>query len=177
MIQSNKVITHAILILLVVFIAYQVTTTLYNRQIDIIYSLDKKQNDHEIINIINNADKYIYFAVYTFTKDNIADALINAKKRGLIVWGITDNKEAESAYEKPIIKKLINAGITIETQKHPDGIMHIKSIITDKAYAMGSYNWTESATIANDELLEVGTNQYIHNQYFNILKRILLANQ
>ena len=138
---------------------------------------DAVHDDQEIISIIDNADKYVYFAVYAFTRDNIADALVKAKKRGLIVWGITDKNESETEYEKPVIEKLLSAGVTVETQRHKRGIMHIKAVVTDKGYAMGSYNWTNSATVANDELLETGTNRYFHDQYFEILKRVLMANQ
>lgn len=156
---------------------YKISENYFDRQFRIIYSRDKKQNDQEIINLINNADKYIYFAVFTFTKDNIAAALIRAKQKGLIVWGLTDSGQAAEDYEKPILQRLSKAGVAVETQKHDDGIMHIKAIVTDKAYAMGSYNWTESATIANDELLEIGTNKNIHDRYFEILKMILITDQ
>jgi len=47
--------------------------------------LDDKQNDQEIINVIDGARKYVYFAIYEFTKDNIAQALIAAKERELML--------------------------------------------------------------------------------------------
>lgn len=143
----------------------------------ILYSLDKRANDQAIIDIIDAAQKYIYFAVYTFTKNDIADALINAKKKGIDVQGITDTEQAKSDYEKPIVQKLKAAGIQIETQQHDDGLMHIKAVVTDKEYAMGSYNWTESATVANDELLEIGTDDRVSAAYADIIKRILAVNR
>ena len=143
---------------------------------NIYYSLDKRQNDQVIIDLISKSKKYIYFAIYTFTKNNIADALILAKKRGVFVCGITDTGQSETSFEKPIIEKLINAGISIETQKSA-GLMHIKAIVSESAYAIGSYNWTESATISNDEILEVGTDKKITNEYLGIIKKVLLKNK
>ncbi len=143
----------------------------------IFYSLDKRANDQAIIDVVNGAQRYIYFAVYVFTKSNIADALVAAKQRGIDVRGITDAGEAVTAYEKPVIQELAAAGIAVETQKHADGLMHIKAIVTDKAYAMGSYNWTESATVANDELLEVGTDDRLRGEYADIIKNILTVNR
>lgn len=175
--KLNRIATIAILFILSIFSTFQISQRYFDHQLKVIYSLDKRQNDQEIIHLINDARKYVYFAVFTFTKDDIADALIKAKQRGLIVWGITDTGQNQTEYEKPTIDKLRTAGVAVETQKHLDGIMHIKAIVTDKAYAMGSYNWTEAATEANDELLEVGTNSYLHDQYFEIIKRILLTNQ
>ncbi len=148
----------------------------FERGIQVIYNLDKKENDQEIIKLINDADKYIYFAIFTFTKDDIADALIRAKERGVLVWGITDLEQTDSN-NKLIIERLLAAKIPVETQKHMDGIMHIKAIVTDKAYASGSYNWTEAATSHNDEILEIGTNKYLHDKYLAILEKLLVINQ
>ena len=57
--------------------------------------------------------------------------------------------------------------------------MHIKAIVTDSAYAIGSYNWTESATTENDELLEIGTNpalrQSVRKYFDEIIKRLSKA--
>jgi phosphatidylserine/phosphatidylglycerophosphate/cardiolipin synthase-like enzyme len=142
----------------------------------VIYSLDKKENDQEIIKLIDGANKYIYFAIFTFTKDNIADALVRAKQRGALVWGITDLEQTNSN-NKLIVEKLLSAKIPMETQKHTDGIMHIKTIVTEKAYASGSYNSTESATSHNDEVLEIGTNKYLRSKYLAIIEKLLVTNQ
>ena len=142
----------------------------------VFYSLDGKQNDKEIINVIEGARKYVYFAIYEFTKDNIAQALIAAREKGIDVEGITDRDDAATSYEMPIVKELQAAGIMVETQQHTSGIMHIKAVVTDNEYASGSYNWTSSATLVNDEVLEVGTDENTREQYENILKKILVAN-
>jgi hypothetical protein len=143
----------------------------------VIYSLDVKQNDQEIIALINAAKSKIYFAMYEFTLKDIADALVAAKKRGVDVQGLVDSTESASSYDAPIISELTSAGISIETEKHADGngIMHIKAIVTDSAYAIGSYNWTESATTENDELLEIGTDPALRQVYENILTKLLNA--
>ena len=143
----------------------------------VIYSLDQKQNDKEIIALISSAKNHIYFAIYEFTLKDVADALVAAKKRGVDVRGLVDAGESSNSYDKPIIAELLDAGIPVETEKHSDGngIMHIKAIVTDSAYAIGSYNWTGSATTENDELLEIGTDQTLRQTYENILKRLLDA--
>lgn len=145
--------------------------------IRVIYSLDQKQNDQEIIALIDSAKTKIYFAIYEFTLRDIADALVAAKKRGVAVRGLVDAGESSNSYDKPIIAELIAAGIPVETEKHADGngIMHIKAIVTDSAYAMGSYNWTGSATTENDELLEIGTDPVLRQAYENVLRRLLDA--
>ncbi len=60
----------------------------------IIYSLDKKQNDQEIIALIDGAKTHIYFAMYEFTLRDIADVLVAAKQRGIDVQGLVDSDES-----------------------------------------------------------------------------------
>lgn len=143
----------------------------------IIYSLDQKQNDQQIIALINAAQTKIYFAMYEFTLQDVADALVAAKKRGVDVRGLVDAVESANSYDKPIISELVANGIPVETEKHPDGngIMHIKAIVTDQAYALGSYNWTGSATTENDDLLEIGTDPSVRQAYENVLTKLLAA--
>ena len=54
-----------------------------------------------------------------------------------------------------------------------NGIMHIKLLVTEQAYAFGSYNWTRSATTLNDEILEIGTDRALRQAYENIFKEII----
>ena len=143
----------------------------------VVYSLDAKQNDQELIALINDAEEYIYFAIYTFTLPNVADALAEAKKRGVDVKGIVDSKQSSDSYGAPIIATMRAAGIPLVTEKHAtgNGIMHIKLLVTEKAYIFGSYNWTRSATTINDEIIEIGTDPALRQVYENILKRLLDA--
>ena len=143
----------------------------------VVYSLDKKQNDAELIALIDAAEDHIYFAIYTFTLPNIADALVAAKKRGVTVKGIVDSEQSRNSYGAPITEKLLTAGISVVAEKHAsgNGIMHLKLLVTESAFATGSYNWTKSATTINDEVLEIGTNPELRQAYENILKKLLTA--
>lgn len=140
----------------------------------VLYSLDAKQNDQELVALIDGAKTHVYFAIYEFTLKDVADALVRAKKRGLDVRGLADSGESASSYDQPLMKELAAAGIPVETEKHADGngIMHIKLLVTDSAYAMGSYNWTGSATSENDEVLEIGTDPSLITVYEQLLLRL-----
>ncbi|MFZ2167524.1 MAG: phospholipase D-like domain-containing protein [Minisyncoccia bacterium] len=143
----------------------------------VIYSLDQKQNDQEIISLINETEDHIYFAIYTFTLPSIADALVEAKKRGVDVRGIMDSEQSSNSYGAPITEKLRAAGIPLVKERHAsgNGIMHIKLLVTEQAYAFGSYNWTRSATTINDEILEIGTDPGLRQTYETILKKLFEA--
>jgi phosphatidylserine/phosphatidylglycerophosphate/cardiolipin synthase-like enzyme len=160
-----------------ILVGYKITVPVAPGDFAVLYSLDKKQNDQALVSTIDGAQSYVYFAIYEFTKENIADALISAKERGLDVEGIMDAGQSQDGAQAKIVDKLKAVGIPVEFQKHPKGIMHMKLLVTDHAYALGSYNWTESATKLNDEILEIGTAEQSRKEYLDIIKRVLAANQ
>ncbi len=126
----------------------------------------------KIIAEIQDAQNHVYFAVYTFTRKDIRDALLAAKARGLEVKGITDKDQyTKLKSQTDIIDSLKNAGIPVVVQTHL-GIMHLKVLVTDKAYASGSYNWTASATTLNDEVLETGTDPNIRGEFERIFLKM-----
>lgn len=138
-------------------------------EIRVYYNQDEQLNDR-IVDVIRGADKFVYFSIYTFTRRDIEDALLAAKYRGLDVRGITDlSQYQQAAGQKAIIDELKKYGIPVLFQNH-DGIMHMKVVVTDKAYASGSYNWTASATTMNDEVLEVGSDPDVRAQYQRVLE-------
>jgi hypothetical protein len=172
---SNKLLVIGV-VLLVILAAFA-GRAYTEHQFRVVYSRDLHKNDQELISLIDNAHSYIYFAIYTFTKSDIADALVKAKKRGVTVEGIMDKSQAAESFESSVIAELTAAGIPLETEVHTDGIMHIKALVTENAYASGSYNWTASATESNDEFLEIGTDRYVHDQYLALIKKIIAANK
>ncbi len=160
-----------------VLIGYKIAGPVAVRDFTILYSLDKKQNDQAVVNLVDGADKYVYFAIYEFTKANIADALIRAKERGIDVQGIMDAGQSRDVAQARIVSELERAGIPVEFQKHERGIMHLKMLVTDTAYAFGSYNWTEAATALNDEILEIGTAESLREKYLDIIEKVLVTNR
>lgn len=171
-ISSDKYIQYLLVAVFFAWFGFIISGLYTNSQFQVIYSLDKKSNDKEIVKVIDDADRYVYFAIYYFTKDNIAEALIRAKKRGVEVEGITD-REASKGSNKNVIEKLTRAGIPVEIRNNNQGIMHLKTIVTDDAYVSGSFNWTQSATISNDEVLEIGTNESVRKKYLEIIQKLL----
>ncbi len=140
-------------------------------QIQVYYNQEHALND-EIVKEIRDADKFVYFGVYTFTRSDIQQALLAAKYRGLKVVGITDRDQYNKIdSQKKLINELRESDIPVFTQDHM-AIMHLKVLVTDKAYASGSFNWTAAATNLNDEVLEVGHDQKIRQQYQNIMEEI-----
>ncbi len=141
------------------------------RQIRVYYNQDIEANKR-IVQTIQDADKFVYFAIYTFTRTDIKDALLGAKHRGLDVKGVMDREQTQKIDDqKQIYKELQEAGIPLAVQDH-SAIMHMKTVVTDKGYASGSYNWTSAATNLNDEVLEIGNDDAIRKQYLSVLEEL-----
>ncbi len=135
---------------------YYTSRYLPAHQIAVYYNHEHELNK-EIISVIQDADKFVYFSVYTFTRQDIKDALLGAKYRGLTVIGLTDKTQIDQASgQKDIVKELENAGIPVY-ERNEDGIMHTKAVVTDKTYASGSYNWTTSPPILTMKSWKSGT--------------------
>ncbi len=140
-------------------------------QTKVLYSKEDKI-DEILVSEIQQAEKFVYFAVYTITKENIVNALIAARLRGLEVLGILDLNQLDIPEEKPWVAKLKKYGVVLKIPQKESGLMHIKMLVTDKAYASGSFNYTVSAAFYNDEVLEVGRVEGIRKQYLSVFKRL-----
>jgi phosphatidylserine/phosphatidylglycerophosphate/cardiolipin synthase-like enzyme len=142
------------------------------RQVRVYYNQDIRANQ-ELIKVIQEADEYVHFAVYTFTRNDIKDALLGAKHRGLDVQGVVDRTQIDRIeLQGKIVKELRQAGIPVTVHDHL-GIMHLKTLVTDKAYVSGSYNWTAAATTLNDEVLEIGSDPALRQQYQKVVDTLL----
>ncbi len=125
-----------------------------------------------IIKEIDGAKSSIDIAMYSFTRSDIAHALVNARKRGITVRIIMDDGRAKTENSKS--RFFLNNNFD---QKLVEPTMHNKfAIIDDKLLITGSYNWTNSAESRNFEnILFIRNSPNLIKQYkeqFNGLWRI-----
>jgi len=110
-----------------------------------------------IVRAINSATSKIRIQVFYFTDSTIAQALIDAKNRGVDIQIIMDASGAENAYSKH--KDLRNADIPVKVENW-GGKEHMKTLVADDyMVVIGSQNWTASGSSSNDE-----NTLYIENQ-------------
>lgn len=102
-----------------------------------------------ILKVIAEAEKSIYFLVFSFTLDEIGDQLISEKRRGVNVQGIFDSLLARGTGSE--FTRLKCAGIQVFLDGNPH-TMHHKFFIIDEQWIMtGSMNYSQSGTERNDE--------------------------
>ncbi|MFQ6102151.1 MAG: phosphatidylserine/phosphatidylglycerophosphate/cardiolipin synthase family protein [Anaerolineae bacterium] len=105
----------------------------------------------QLIAEIEGAQSRIRFMAFTLTSREIADAMLERARAGVVVQGVIEDRNAERDYSQ--YERLR----TVVHDVLPDGnpyIMHHKVIIVDDATViLGSYNFTASAEEDNDENL------------------------
>jgi phosphatidylserine/phosphatidylglycerophosphate/cardiolipin synthase-like enzyme len=125
-----------------------------------------------IATAIQNANNDLFFGVYTFTDNGIAQQIKTAFNNGISVRGIIDEFSLPfNAYSilNPVLgnNMLINAGTTL---------YHDKTLVadamlpaSDPVVITGSHNWTNQANTSNDENMVIIHHPGIANQYYQSL--------
>ena len=104
-----------------------------------------------ILKMISSAQKSIELAIYHLTSRSLAKALVMASKNGVSVRVYADGENAREYYSK--INFLKKNGVPVKIESG-EGLMHNKfCVIDDSTVITGSYNWTTSADLKNDENL------------------------
>lgn len=115
-----------------------------------------------ILREIDRAKQELLVAVYAFTSNELASALVRARSRGVSVQVIID-REFDSGNDKSQSKFLESQRIPVRRltgviksigTDNERGLMHQKFAVIDrKTVFTGSYNWTRAAESLNDENL------------------------
>jgi phosphatidylserine/phosphatidylglycerophosphate/cardiolipin synthase-like enzyme len=105
----------------------------------------------EIISEIEAAQSRIRFMAFTFTSEEIADAMLERGQAGVVVQGVVEDRNAGRSYSQ--YERLLEAGHDVLPDGNPYIMHHKVIIIDDTTTILGSYNFTASAEERNDENL------------------------
>ncbi|MCV3301124.1 phospholipase D family protein (plasmid) [Pantoea allii] len=104
-----------------------------------------------VLRTIDDAHDSIRLMGYSFTSPEVVKSLVAAKKRGVDVRVVIDDKGNRSKASQAAMNVVVNAGIPLRINGQ-FRIMHDKVIITDgKNVETGSFNYTRSAAEYNSE--------------------------
>lgn len=102
-----------------------------------------------LVNTINNTRSSLLIQAYSFTSPPIAEAVVNAFKRGVDVRVIVDKSLVSEKYTSATFLK--NAGVPVVIDTKP-AIAHNKAMIFDQQSVFTcSFNFTRSAQDRNAE--------------------------
>jgi len=124
-----------------------------------------------LVDIINTANESIYFMAFSFTSDPIGDAVRERAQDGVTVAGVMDVEQIESNIGTEF-DAFRQAGLDVYRDGNA-GQMHHKTIIIDESIVItGSYNFTNSAEVRNDEYVLVIYNEEIAKLFIAEFQRI-----
>ena len=102
-----------------------------------------------IADLLVTAKQTVDICVFTITDNRISDAITSAHRRGVRVRIISDD---DKAFDKGSdIGHLRSRGIDCRVDKTEHHMHHKFSIFDHRLLLTGSYNWTRSAALSNEE--------------------------
>jgi phosphatidylserine/phosphatidylglycerophosphate/cardiolipin synthase-like enzyme len=102
-----------------------------------------------VLKAINSAQKSIHVAAYSFTSKPIAEALLAAKKRGVDVEVIADEKSNSGKYSATTY--LANNNVQVKLDGNYPIFHHKFMVIDGKSLETGSFNYSAAAANKNAE--------------------------
>jgi cardiolipin hydrolase len=116
------------------------------------------------------ARRKVDVCVFTITDDRIRAAMLDARRRGVVIRVISDNDKALD--EGSDIEPLRRAGIEVRVDQTEAHMHHKFALYDDARLLTGSYNWTRSAANYNQENLIVTADRSIVERFRTEFERL-----
>lgn len=145
--------------------AVQLPTAIPAQQIEIAFSPEAGA-EALVLKMIGSARQSIRLAGYSFTSPAVVRGLMEAKRRGVDVKVLVDDKGNRGQSSIAAINLIVNADIPIRVIS-TYAIHHDKYIVVDGTHTeTGSFNYSQAATKSNSEnVLVVWNNPAVARQY------------
>jgi len=137
--------------------------------VQVYFSPDDGVEQH-VVEAIHQAQHSVYFLTFSLTSDAVSEALLNAYKRGLDVAGVIESGQAGN--EGSDYQALLDAGVDVRLDGNPANMHHKVILIDGEVLITGSYNFSRSAEMRNDENLLVVHNPQLVAQFMQEFDRI-----
>jgi phosphatidylserine/phosphatidylglycerophosphate/cardiolipin synthase-like enzyme len=134
------------------------------------FSPDDSVSAH-LVDIIESAQQSVVFLAFSFTSDDIADAMLDRARAGVTVSGVFEDTQVSSNTGDEY-RRLRRAGLDVRLDGNPRNMHHKVIIIDDKIVITGSYNFSANAENLNDENLIVIYSPQIAAQYMSEFHKI-----
>ncbi len=144
--------------------------TIDGTPIDVYFSPDDGVQA-SFVDLVNNAQQSIYFMAFSFTANEIGEAVRARADEGVTVAGVMETEQVNSNIGTEFDP--FNQARLDVLRDGNEGQMHHKVMIIDENIViLGSYNFTNSAEIKNDETLIVIYNEEIAAQFMDEFQRV-----
>ena len=126
----------------------------------------------QIIELLSNAEESIYFMAFSLTTDEFGEIIREKANHGVTVNGVMEEEQVKSniGTEYDFFKQ---AKLEVFTDGN-EGQMHHKTFIIDeKIVVTGSYNFSRSAEIRNDENIVIIYSEPVAKFFMGEFQRVL----
>lgn len=146
--------------------------TINGTAMEVYFSPDDGVADH-LIELIQGAKESIYFLAFSFTSDDLGDAILERYDAGVSVAGVFEESQYNSNGKSSEFDRMRTAGLDVWLDANPRN-QHSKVIIIDgQIVVTGSYNFSSNAEKTNDENVMVLYNSDIAARYTAEFQKIL----
>ncbi|MFH1642851.1 MAG: phospholipase D-like domain-containing protein [Nanoarchaeota archaeon] len=121
----------------------------------------------QIIKVIGKAKESIYFMTFSFTHEEIADAILF---RDIKIKGVFEKTQAGSDYSQ--YQRFKDFGLDVIKDNNPANMHHKVFIIDEKIVITGSFNPSKNADTENDENILIIYDEQIASQYLDEFERV-----
>lgn len=126
-----------------------------------------------IMELLDISHTHIDICVFTITHDHIANSIIRAHDQGAKVRVITDREKADDMGSD--IHKIQRAGVPTRLDFSRHHMHHKFAIFDQKTLLTGSFNWTRSAALHNDENLIITDDVSLVKDFSNEFEKLWQA--
>lgn len=125
-----------------------------NQKLEMWFFPDSAKGAEKLKKLIRSAKKSIRVAMFTWTRQDLAEEILAARERGIEVEVALDRHSSENISAK-INKFFLESGIPL-FHNQGGGLLHHKCLIIDgKILVNGSANWTHYAFSRNDDCMVI----------------------
>jgi phosphatidylserine/phosphatidylglycerophosphate/cardiolipin synthase-like enzyme len=124
-----------------------------------------------LVEAVQGAQESIHFMAYSFTSDEIAEAILARAATGVEVAGVFDESQA-GQNQGSEFQRLRDAGLEVRLDGNPHSMHHKVIVLDGQSVVTGSYNFSNNAETRNDENLLVIESPEIASQYEAEFRRV-----
>jgi cardiolipin hydrolase len=128
---------------------------------------------NKINSLLSSARQTVDICVFTITDDRIAEAILGAHTRRVKVRVLTDNDKSEDLGSD--IPRFLRAGVSVVIDRTPKHMHHKFAVFDRRTLLSGSYNWTRSAALDNEENLIVTNDEKLVAAFLAEFERLWLS--
>ncbi len=124
-----------------------------------------------IVELLHTAQDSLHFLAFSFTSNDIADAIISRAESGVLVQGVFDEEQLENPGGE--FAQMLTGGLDVAVDANPDKLHHKFIVIDGKIVITGSYNFSANAEEHNDENIVIIFSEDVAGIYLQEVARVV----